>query len=325
MSLVTSTQQEIIDEFISNYIKTNDNIGRQYLKLRQDALEIVTKINKEFEAEGKASDESLLLLQQLEFTRDKVLEIYSRYLSTIDESLVHLESVKSQYLDDLEQQFKTLQATKDSLNEDIKDIKHTKKPVVDKMNSLAERYSQGLTVSGQNKQRGGRVYVMTTKGSNPDANSTFIDYESSVFDKAELHNLFGDINAKLSNLKTVDEIDEGNDILNSSNGVGTKIMATNIENSLDELLRDSRAYSRIADNKYAFDITKSSSVDVGGLNSVLDDYNENIEKVTTEIQNLVAGGTAAKERWVINAKKLEMIQAVLDHEDGEGMDIVPNE
>lgn len=322
MSLLTSTQQEIIDEFITNYIKTNDNIGRQYLKLRQDALEIVSKINQESEADGMVSDESRLQLQQLEFTRDKVLEIYLRYLSTIDESLVHLESEKSQYSDDLEQQFTNLQTTKDNLLQDIEDIKQSKKPIVDKMNALAERYSQGLTVSSQNKQRGGRVYVMTTRGINPDPNSTFIDYASSVFDRTELQSLFGDIKAKLSNLKTVDEIDEGKNILANSGDAGTKLMANTIENCLDELLRDSRAYTRIADNNYAFDITKSASVDVGGLNSVLDDYNENIDKLTTEIQNLVAGGTAAKERWVINAKKLEMIQAVLDETEGDDMDII---
>lgn len=324
MSLVTSTQQEIIDEFISNYIKTNDNIGRQYLKLRQDALEIVTRINKEVDTDGRASDDSLLLLLQLEFTRDKVLEIYQRYLSTIDESLVNLVSTKSQYLDDLEQQFTNLQSAKDILNEDIDDIRRSKKPVVDKMNTLAERYSQGLTVSRQNKQKEGHIYVMTAKGSNRDPNSTFIDYESSVFEKTELQNLFGDINAKLSNLKTVDEIDESKDILPNSDAVGSKLMANDIETCLDELLRDSRAYSRTADNKFAYDITKSASVDVGGLNSVLDDYNENIEKLATEIQNLVAGGTAAKERWVINAKKLEMIQAVLADADDEDMDLDQN-
>lgn len=316
MSLVTSTQQEIIDEFISNFIKTNDNVGRQYLKLRQDALEIVTKINREVETEGKASDDSLLLLLQLEFTKDKVLETYQRYLVTIDENLTLLESVNSHYLDDLDRQFTNLQSAKQNSNKDIEDIQLLKKPVVDKINILAERYYQGLTVSKQNKQKEGRAYVKTAKGSKADFNSTFLDYESSVFDRIELQDLFRDTNAKLSSLKTVDEIDENKDVLLHSGAAGTKFITSTIENCLDELLRDSHAYSRTVDNRYAYDITKSDSVDVGGQNFILDDYNENIEKLTMEIQNLVAGGTAAKERWVINAKKLEMIQAVLaEYED----------
>lgn len=321
MSQVTSSQQELIDEFISSYIKNNDNIGRQYLKLRQSALEVTTKINEEIKANGATSDESLIQLQQLEFENDKLSETYRQYLSRIGNALDYADNVNPRYLNSLEDKFLDLSSVKEKVEADIEDFRQVKKPIVDKMNSLADRYSQGITVTNKSTQRGKRTYILTGRGSNPDPNSTFIDFSSTVFNKTELRSLFDDTEKKLQNIKTVDEVGESKNEQENLDVSANTLHAINIEKYLDELLQDSRAFSRAGEEEYAYDISKSTSIDVGGSGLVLDDYNRNIDKLTTEIQNLVAGGAAAKERWIINARRLEMVQAVLENDGGADIDL----
>lgn len=316
MSLVTVKQQEIIDNVVSSYIKTHDAIAQQYLKLRQDILEMSTKVGNEIQENGAVKPELLLRLQELTLENDKLSLTYGAHVARIASNLEFSEHSKPQYLEGLESQNAELATKQKLIDADLEQLRESNKPVVDKMKVLASKYETGVTVKIGGKAKP-LVKTQTSKGSVSDPESTFIDYESSVFEKSELAALFGDVETKLRQLKTVDEI---NDATDPSEKGKSDQQPINIVKYLDELLQNSRAYSHLDETKYSYDIARSSSIDVGSAALSLDDYDHSIQVLTSDIKELVARGAEAKERWLTNARKVELLQAVLQSTEDD-MDI----
>lgn len=314
---VINNQQNIIDQVISNYIKTNDNTARQYLKLRKDALEIAQKIKAEISENGRPSSERLLQLQNIQFESDKILQSYDAYVLRIRSNLEFSKIHKPQYLNELKQQFTELSRRLEKVKSDLSLLKTSTKPIVDKMKVLAEKYENVVSIKGARSNKfKNQPSVSSNKGSNRDANSTLIDFSSAVFEKSELEGIFDDMKSKLANLRTVDEIsDQLKEEGDKPQSLTDAAPSINVTKYLDELLQNSRAYSHFGDTKYHFDISKSTSVDVGSSSLVIDDYDKAIDVLSLEIQGLVARGTEAKERWIRNAKKLETIQTILQEDN----------
>lgn len=52
----------------------------------------------------------------------------------------------------------------------------------------------------------------------------------------------------------------------------------------------------------------------------VDDYEQTIQALAREIKDLVGRGAIAKERWLVNAKKLQAIETLLNSFD-ESMEV----
>lgn len=308
------SQQEIIDLAIASYLKTNDNTARQYLKLRQEALEVTQKVRKEVLETATISPETALQLEKLKFENAKIALVYKAYLDNISSNLETKGEVGGQISARLNERFDEISEKKLAKDEAIDQLRKEHKPVVEKMRLLASKFDSGIAGPKNNpinKRTLGEERIFTRRGSESDDNSLLMNFASAVFNRNELEEQFADVESKLANLKTVDEV--SNDV---DGAVQENAPSIELTKYLDELLLSGRAYQRVEDSTYHFDVTKSSSSDLGGPRAVISDYESSIETLTKEIQGLVARGTEAKERWINNAQKIEMIQALL-HEDME--------
>lgn len=312
---VTKQQQEVIDNVIASYISTNDDISRQFLKLRQSVLLVSQEIAQKVSKEEQVPTELLFQLKQLEFESSQLSHVYDSHITRISDTLKYAETHESQYLPKLERQFTALTEKKGTQTEHIAKLKDESKPVVEKMVHLAKNFDLGISVKPTGKPRGPPSYL-TGKNSKPNSGSTLIDYSSTVFDKSALEELLLDVDQKLQTLRTVDEISDDAGSKNSE-------PAPSIDTSkyLGELLQNNRAYLRLADGQYSFDITRSTLANVALSSLNLDEYNVAIEKLISEIQGLVEGGALAKERWLSNARKLELIQTVLQGVEDAEMEV----
>lgn len=313
---VSKEQQEVIDIAITSFIQTNDVIGRQYLKVRQDALEVTQQVAQETTQNGKASPELLLRLKELELEASQISQTYESYVDRIKDTLKYSKTHQPQYLANLESQFTVLKKDRDDHNKQIKALREESKPVVEKMGKLTQNFENGLSAKpGVNRQRGTNQYL-TSKTSAPNSDSLLIDYASTVFDKQDLVSMFTDVDKKLRELRAVDDIKD--DTHSEAKPTADAALSIDIEKHLDELLQNNRAFFRMNDARYSYDITRSSAASLGSSSMSLDDYNLTIESVIKDIQGLVEGGALAKERWMSNARKLEMVQTVLQSiEDAE--------
>ncbi|OBA19485.1 hypothetical protein METBIDRAFT_46356 [Metschnikowia bicuspidata var. bicuspidata NRRL YB-4993] len=310
------SQQEVIDLAIASYLKTNDNTARQYLKLRQEVLETTQLVIKEIKESGAVSPETLLQLEKLKFENAKTSLVYKAYIDNITSNLENESTLGGQISVELNERFDDLLQKKKHYDEKTSQLRGELKPVVEKMRLLASNFEAGIGLgsSGSRLEKSERR-LFTSKGSKADDKSVFLDYTSAVFSKSELEAQFVDVESKLAALKTVDEIsNEDADTKELSTEKGPSI---ELSTYLNELLQSGRAYTRINDSTYHFDVTKSTSADLGNSRSVISDYENANELLAKEIQGLVARGTEAKERWISNAQKIEMIQALLQ----EDMDI----
>lgn len=301
---VTRQQQEIIDNVILSYINTNDDVSRQYLKLRQDILLVSQEIAKRATQQEDIPTELLFRLKQLEFESSQLSQIYESHILRITETVKYAETHESQYLLKLERQYTALTEKKELQGKLIAQLKDKSKPVVENMALLVSNYNQSVsTKSGSRQQRA--TSKLTSRSSGPNLDATLIDYASTIFEKTHLEELLLDVDQKLQTLRTVDEIDD-------KEAPSESVPLINTKKYLDELLQSNRAYLRLDGARYSYDIARSMLANVAPALLSLDEYNVAVEKLISEIQGLVEGGALAKERWLSNARKLELIQAVLD-------------
>ncbi|GEQ67465.1 hypothetical protein JCM33374_g1130 [Metschnikowia sp. JCM 33374] len=309
------SQQEVIDLAIASYLKTNDNTARQYLKLRQDALEVTQKIKKEVTESGSMSAETALKLEKLKFENAKSSLVYKAYIDNITSNLESEGVTGGQISSGLNERFEEISEKKKRKDEGIDQLLKNHKPVVEKMRLLAEKFENGLAV--RSRRPGFEGNIFTSKGSEPDENSILLEFASTVFSKKELEEQFFDVESKLANLKTVDEISNEAEAEAESENIAESGPSINLSKYLDEILEGGRAYQRVDDANYQYDITRSPPSDLGDPKAVISDYENAIDNLTKEIQGLVARGTDAKERWISNAQKIELIQTMFS----EDMDI----
>ncbi|KAK7678221.1 hypothetical protein QCA50_018791 [Cerrena zonata] len=287
MSLITRKQQEIIDEAISSYIKNYDKVAQQYSKLRQEIYETSNDILELVEKEEKVSETDKIRLEKLTYEYNKIAEIYSLHINRLGHNIEINRSIKPQYLGDLESQYDKLSERKGQLKSSISDFKDNKKPLIDDMNALLTNF-QTEVVSKRARAKiinkaNDQEYSNTSRKINP---------ESSVFTHQELKDLFTDIDSKLRQLKTVDEVGEE-----------------------DEHIKNERAYIRLDSDKILYDISKARPIDAGNSSTVVDEYDKSIENLTINIKDLIEHGAEAKERWSLNAKKIELMKQVLQSFD----------
>lgn len=302
MSLITRKQQEIIDEAISSYIKNYDKVAQQYSKLRQEIYETSNDILELVEKEEKVSETDKIRLEKLTYEYNKIAEIYSLHINRLGHNIEINRSIKPQYLGDLESQYDKLSERKGQLKSSISDFKDNKKPLIDDMNALLTNF-QTEVVSKRARAKlinkaNDQEYSNTSRKINP---------ESSVFTHQELKDLFTDIDSKLRQLKTVDEVGE--------EGTTTANHSINIINYLDEHIKNERAYIRLDSDKILYDISKARPIDAGNSSTVVDEYDKSIENLTINIKDLIEHGAEAKERWSLNAKKIELMKQVLQSFD----------
>lgn len=312
---VSKQQQEVIDNVVSSFLKTNDATAKQYLKLRQEALVVSSKIANEITANGNANPELQFELKRLDVESSQLSQTYSMYLERLSDTLKNTEAYRPQYLLKLEQQYVALTEAKDNCTANIARLRDESKPVVEKMSKMAASYDKGIAYKPGSRDRSSDI--LTSKSSDPNPDSTLIDYASTVFEKSALEEMFVDVDKKLRQLRTADEINDEN----TESKTNESAPSINLGKYLDEILQNNRAYNRISDSQYAYDITRTTAVNVGSTSMSLDDYNGAIESLVHDIQGLVEGEALAKERWMSNARKLDMVQTLLQSLEDTEMEV----
>ncbi|ODV80251.1 uncharacterized protein CANTADRAFT_50291 [Suhomyces tanzawaensis NRRL Y-17324] len=284
MSFVSNKQQRLIDDSAANSVKFYDKITSQYLKLRQELYLLNVTIIQESN-DGKVTEESKLKFEQMRFELDRVVELYRTHINEITNSLVIRRTYTPPYVTNLKSEFTQLTAKMDTLQQEIKDIKEIQKPILDKMKILVKSFDNNLVAK-------------TSKTFNP--NSIRKEYDDSVpqinlhsliFEYEEIRAIFKDINLNFdqeeSELPQVDTI-----------------------KSLDEQLKNSKILDNFAENKYCYKLNKSQLHEVGRF-PTLDDYDKAIEQTLHGIKDLLSEGAQIKDRWTVNARRLEVIRDAL--------------
>lgn len=297
----TREQQGIIKQAIDHYFTINDNVVRSYMKLRQDVLQASLTSQDEAEKLGKATPKTMLRLAQLEFEYDKMKITYLAHLDQLSKLLSDAEAYEAEFSKSLDKEHDSLVELQGELSKDTDDLARVLKPTSEKMGRLFAAYELTVTVklaktrgiARRNKQNGA---------------SEHIEESQSSFTIGELEQMLSTVDDQLRSLKTVDEIDETAESKSTQTGVKSSI---DIKKSLHDLLRESKAYRRLSDNTYRYDIGQSGYLDVGSSTVLLDDYEQAIMKLLEEILGLVERGAEAKERWIKNARKLETACSVL--------------
>lgn len=298
---ISRRQQELLDESIASYIKNNDKTSQQYLKTRQEIYRVSSDVARARVAGSEPLKNDLFELQKLQYEFDKASGLYIEHLRHISTSLDISESIKSPYLDELDVEYAELSHRKNTLKEHIRDLRDDKKPLIDDMKKLQKSFDSSVSTRLAKKRGHGNR-------KNDAKEPTEIGPESALFSPEELRAMFEDVDKKLRSLRTVDEVNEEGSEKHASH--------VNILRHLNDHIETNRAYKRVA-GRYQYDISRSTLIDAGNAGSVIDDYDKAIENVTAAIKDLIEHGAEAKERWSVNAKKLESVRVVLNEGDEE--------
>lgn len=310
MSLITNQQQSVIDAAIDSYISTHDNVAYQYLKFRQSVLEVVKQIQKEKE-DGEVSEESLKRLQELNFENEKYKVSYPAYVERLSGRIDFAGSNTPQYLSELEKNYVELSKENEELKANLATLSEEYAPIAERMAKMVGKFEMAFT----NRGRGPSSIGFRDRA--PNANGTFIDYRSTVFDRSELQESLKALDDELKNLKTVDEIDEGE---GENPKTETKQHSIDTLKRLNELLDWLKAARRLGSLQVSFDLSRSMVTPKDSKSMTVDDYEQTIQALAREIKDLVGRGAIAKERWLVNAKKLQAVETLLNSFD-ESMDV----
>lgn len=311
MSTVTEQQQDVLDAAIHSYISTHDNVAYQYLKFRQSVIEVVQQIQKQKEA-GQVSEEALQQLQKLKTEYEMYKVSYPAYVERLTGRINFAENTSPQYLNELEQNYLELSKENEELKANLAVLLDEFAPVVRKMASFVHRFETAFTNRGR-----GLSHSIGFRDRAPDSTAVSVDYESTVFTKSELAESLKSLDDELRNLKTVDEIDEGEE---EKPQTETKLHAIDTLKHLNEVLDRLAAIRTIGSQQVSFALTRSTNVPTNAQHMVVDDYEQAIQALAREIKDLVARGAIAKERWLSNAKKLQAIDEML-HAFDEPMEV----
>lgn len=302
---ISRRQQELLDESIASFIKNNDRTSQQYLKVRQEIYRVSSNVAKARSAGEEPLKMDLFELEKLQYDFDKASSLYLEHLRHISTNIDISEKIKSPYLSELDLEYDKLSARKNDLKAYILDLRDDKKPLIDDMKKLQKSFDAGVSRLAKGRRGHG--------SKKPDGAKDWIDLdpESALFSQEELRAMFEDVDKKLRWLKTVDEVNEDGGEKHASH--------VNILRYLNDHIESNRAYKRM-NGKYRYDISKSTLIDAGNASSVIDDYDAAIENVTLAIKDLIEHGAEAKERWSVNAKKLETVRMAL--REGEEEDLM---
>lgn len=294
MSLITNKQQQLIDLLIANHIKTYDKLVLQYLKLRQDLYEDSNRIFIDLVENKDLSDSNLIRLKKLQLEYEKLFISYRNNLVLVKNSIESKKNISSLYIQTLEPQYDSLTAEIKQLEEDIEDLKHSKKPVLDKMRAMLKDFDLNLS-----KRAAKKVRRIPDLAHDAKENSMEIDKNGLIFDFEELKRLIeplfeNDIESKEA---------ESNIGASDSNGI-------DVERHLKDYLGSERSLRAFEEDKWIYDVSKS--VETSSLSSV-EEYDKTIDNLVLTINDLVNRGKESRERWSHNARKIDAIQRQLDN------------
>ncbi|CAK7913144.1 hypothetical protein CAAN1_20S02476 [[Candida] anglica] len=272
MSLITSSQTQVIENSISSYIENYDRIAQQYLTLRQNILTL-------FNGENNSNSETQLKAQKYKYELEKVREAYTLHVEALVTQLDIHEQVPSTHTIELDQTHDTLQETKIRLNDQIKNLTTVQKPLLDDLGKLLVEFESGLNT----KRRPG-----TKPNAAKQMNGTVNDKENSYNEQL----LFG-----------YDEL----------KALATSVDGVDLHKYLDEHLDGGKTFRRLADNKYVYNASRSSVQEKA--TTTVAEYDEMIRAVIHSIGELEATGAEARDRWSVNALRLDVIKEALMDEN----------
>lgn len=311
MSTITEKQQDVLDAAIDSYISTHDNVAYQYLKFRQSVIEVVQQIQKQKEA-GEVSEETLKRLKELQFEYEMYKVSYPAYVERLTGRIDFAENTSPQYLNELEQNYLELSKENEELKANLAILLEKFAPVARRMANFVHKFETAFTNRGR-----GISHSIGFRDRAPNSTAISIDYDSTIFTKSELADSLKSLDDELRTLKTVDEIDEGEE---EKPQTETKLHAIDTLKHLNEVFDRLPAIRNIGSLQVSFALTRSTNVPSNAQYMVVDDYEQAIQALAREIKDLVARGAIAKERWLSNAKKLQAIDEML-HAFDECMEV----
>lgn len=294
MSLITNKQQDLIDQSISSYIKFYDKFSSQYLNLRNEIYELSTQALLEIQNASKLSEETIIKAKKLDYEIDVISNTYSIYLKNVTNILEAKKYKSTLHLDKLNIEYDHFANKKEFLIKEINNLKNVQKPLLDDMKSIIKSFD--INLNPRSAKRINKSLIEGFLKNEGKETPKQINFSNLVFSKEELKGLFSNIN--LSPSTVTDDTSE------------TIKQHVNIIRSLEDQLDNSRTFQTIDSSKYVYDISKSS-IHGAGASTTIQEYDNMIDGLLTNIRDLLSNGAEAKERWSINAKKLQIIKETL--------------
>ncbi|KAK6463475.1 hypothetical protein DFJ63DRAFT_318566 [Scheffersomyces coipomensis] len=301
---LNTKQQRLIEEYTKNHVKYYDKISGQYLKTRQDILQLNSSIIQDIKLKQEVSNSNKIKLYELQFELDKNLEAYKHHINDLSQHISIKIELKSPYQDDINQQHQKLIERRSKLNDKIIDIEQVQKPKLDKMKLLVKSFDLN------SKSSTTKAYIQARKEGESE-NSTEIDLQSLRFTRDEIQFLFEDVYVDLhAKYKDDPKFDQ----------------AFNLNQSIEEQLKNGKPFVRLENKEdpknpiYQYKIDKSTLQSLDRYTTI-DDYDKLIKSTLTSIESLVQQGIESKESWTNNARKIEIIKESLDKHDDQNKDI----
>lgn len=301
MSLITNKQQELISKVVDNYVKTYDKIAQQYLKIRQEIFEL----NMRLRESSPDSEERILLAaknKKLAYDLDNMEQLYQVHLNGMIKSLDVDEQLPLVHLQDLNNTHDKLLHEKISLEEEIAKMRDEQRPLLDKIQGLLKNFDQSMSSRSAKKAN---KFLDISNLPAYDENNMQLDLHELILTKDHLRLIFEDIEKRIIAAKHQDEDNDS-------------IIQADVPKMLEERLSNVRSVRRIDDNKYFYDVSRSTQPE-GLTTLLLEEYNKMIDNLVKNINDLIEHGTQFKERWTFNVKKLDAIKEALkefEHETG---------
>ena len=179
MSLVTSTQRQVIDEAIRSYVRNYDRLTQQYLQLRQNILALVNE---------EESPQRRLKIDQYRYELAKIQESYSVHLKGVQMDIEILqigpEPLKlASIQEELEQKQKLYE-------EQLKDLVEVKQPLLEKLRHVVQCFQDASDSKKAPKikqlLRGGQL--------KDDDKSRSLSAQQLVFERSESNALAQQVN-----------------------------------------------------------------------------------------------------------------------------------
>lgn len=286
----TSTQ-ELIYTAVQSALENTDVVAKLYLKLRQDALEIYTTIQKELARDGAASVESQLKLEQLRFEKDKLSVEYAAHVDRIVSELQFEDKSSTSALDKINQDYDRLLAEKTSVADEIQRLQNIQGPVLEKMHLLVGSYNRIL--SGKNTtENKGKQEVQISK-------------DIYTFTSDNLKDAVAGMRSKLLHLSAEKALSL------------RQMLDIDVNGHLERFLESGTGFTLLEDDSYIYKKDENPAKDLGDGSVPVSELEQTLEGLEVELIALVEETQQSKQSWEKNAKILELLRFL----DEDTMDV----
>lgn len=288
--------QELINTAIESALSHSDSTSNQYLKLRQDALELSTRIQKEVANNGQIDNQSQLKLARLSFEKKKIAIEYSAHINRLLADIKFGDKTSNSAVDKLQIQYEHLSKVKKETEDEIQRLQDIQGPVVEKMHKLVEDYN--LILDGK---RPAVLQSATEESSDESTKEVTIDETSYTFTVDEIkaalareHQMFKAFAEK--------------------EGLAPReMLEIDIDRQLECLLK-TKAYSWTQESTFKYDKAASEFADLGNGSVSMGELEQGIDALTSEILSLAEKSQISKSNWEKNASLLELLRLQVDHD-----------